>query len=189
MTQADYIVVGSGLTGAVIARTLADAGRDVLVLERRSHVGGNVHDFVHASGIRVHTYGPHYFRTNSARVWEFVTRYSDFYRYEAVLASWVDGRYEHWPVNEEYIRRTIGRRLGPAADGPGVDFEQASLAMMPEAVYRKFVKGYTEKQWGVPAQHAVGRAWPADSTSAMARITGSSATGIRASRLRGTPAS
>jgi len=181
VTAADYLVVGSGLTGAVIARVLADAGRDVLVLERRSHVGGNVHDSTHDSGIRVHTYGPHYFRTNSAKVWEFVTRYSDFYRYEAVLASWVDGRYEHWPVNEEYPVlhnlpvRVIGlgagfeygtagpthyslEDVGIMRTQPGLaviapaDFEQASLAMMPEPVYRKFVKGYTEKQWGVAAR-------------------------------------
>jgi UDP-galactopyranose mutase len=151
VTSADYLVVGAGLTGAVIARTLKDAGLDVLVVERRSHLGGNVHDFVHDSGIRVHTYGPHYFRTNSSKVWEFVTRYSEFYRYEAVLASWVDGRYEHWPVNEEYIQRTTGADWKPMANGRPDNFEIASLAMMPEAVYRKFVKGYTEKQWGVPA--------------------------------------
>lgn len=151
MTRSDFLVVGSGLTGAVIARLLHDAGRDVLVVERRHHVGGNVHDFVHPSGIRVHTYGPHYFRTNSARVWSFVTRFSDFYPYQAVLASWVDGRYEHWPVHEDYITRTVGHPWSPAVTGPPGNFEQASLAMMPEAVYRKFVKGYTEKQWGVPA--------------------------------------
>lgn len=151
MTRADYLIVGSGLTGAVMARHLFDAGRDVLVLERRPHLGGNVHDHRHPSGIRVHTYGPHYFRTNSTRVWEFVTRFADFYRYEAVLASWVDGRYERWPVSAEYIRRTIGPAWQPAFTGEPSNFEEASLAMMPEIVYRKFVKGYTEKQWGVPA--------------------------------------
>jgi len=61
--QIDYLVVGSGLTGSTIARNLKDSGRDVLVVDRRSHLGGNVHDHFHPSGIRVHTYGPHYFRT------------------------------------------------------------------------------------------------------------------------------
>lgn len=151
MTRADYIVVGSGLTGAVIARQLADAGRQVLVLERRSHLGGNVHDYRHESGIRVHTYGPHYFRTNSAKVWGYVTRFASFYRYEAVVASQVDGRYEHWPVSADYIRRTVGPSWRPAFVGVPANFEEASLAMMPALVYRQFVKGYTEKQWGVPA--------------------------------------
>ncbi len=148
---ADYVVVGSGLTGAVIARMLADAGREVVVVDRRSHLGGNVHDAPAEEGIRVHTYGPHYFRTNSEAVWGFVNRFADFYRYEAVLASFVDGRYERWPVAAEYIRRTVGEAWEPAFRGVPATFEEASLAMMPEAVYRSFVKGYTEKQWGVPA--------------------------------------
>lgn len=152
MTTADFVVVGSGLTGSVVARLLTEAGRDVVIVERREHVGGNVHDFRHPSGIRIHSYGPHYFRTNSERIWAFVTRYSEFYHYEAVLASFVDGRFERWPVTEEYIRRTVGDVWKPASRGRGGDFETASLAMMPEAVYTKFVKGYTEKQWGVPAK-------------------------------------
>ncbi len=151
MTHADYIVVGSGLTGAVIARRLADAGRDVLVVERRGHLGGNVHDHRHPSGIRVHTYGPHYFRTNSTKLWSFVSRFASFYKYEAVVASCVDGQYERWPVSSEYIRRTVGSSWTPAFSGAPANFEEASLAMMPETIYRKFVKGYTEKQWGVPA--------------------------------------
>jgi len=151
VSTADYVVVGSGLTGAVIARLLADAGREVLVVDRRSHMGGNVHDATREGGIRVHTYGPHYFRTNSEAVWRFVNRFSDFYRYEAVLASYIDGRYERWPVAAEYIRRSVGAQWQPAFTGTPANFEEASLAMMPETVYRSFVKGYTEKQWGVPA--------------------------------------
>ncbi len=148
---ADYVVVGSGLTGAVMARLLADAGRDVLVVDRRSHLGGNVHDAICDGGIRVHTYGPHYFRTNSSAVWRFVSRFADFYHYEAVLASFVDGRYERWPVAAAYVRRTVGEQWKPAFSGAPTNFEEASLAMMPEPVYRSFVKGYTEKQWGAPA--------------------------------------
>lgn len=151
MTTIPYLVIGSGLTGAVIARRLIDQGHEVLMLERRSHLGGNVHDFVHPSGIRVHTYGPHYFRTNNEHIWSFVNQFDSFYTYEAELASHVDGRYEHWPVSSEYIDRAVGPDWSPSFTGEPANFEQASLAMMPELVYRKFVKGYTEKQWGVPA--------------------------------------
>src|SRR4051812_28499142 len=105
---ADYLIVGSGLTGAVIARTLVDAGRSVLVVDRRAHPGGNVHDHFHPSGIRIHTYGPHYFRTNDDALWSFVNRFASFYRYEAALKSWVNGDYENWPIAASYIRRTIG---------------------------------------------------------------------------------
>lgn len=149
--QTDYLVVGSGLTGATIARTLVDAGRSVLVLERRAHLGGNVHDHTHDSGIRVHTYGPHYFRTNSRELWQFVNQFAEFYPYTAQLQTFVDGRYEQWPVSNRYIRELIGDDWQPAFLGTPTNFEEASLSMMPRLIYEKFVRGYTEKQWGVPA--------------------------------------
>jgi UDP-galactopyranose mutase len=150
--KVDYIIVGSGLTGAVIARRLVDAGRAVVIVDRRSHLGGNVHDHSHPSGIRIHTYGPHYFRTTSDEIWAFVNRFATFYKYEAALKSFVDGRYENWPIAASYIRRTIGEKWQPEFRGTPANFEEASLAMMPRLVYEKFVKGYTEKQWGVPAR-------------------------------------
>lgn len=149
----DFLVVGSGLTGATIARALADAGREVLVLERRQHIGGNVHDHLHASGVRVHTYGPHYFRTNSEEIWRFVHRFSDFFPYEAVVQTLVDGRLEHWPVTAEYIRRAVGRFSIPSSNLVPSNFEEACLSMMPLQVYEKFVRGYTEKQWGTSAKN------------------------------------
>lgn len=145
----DYVVVGSGLTGAVIARTLVDAGRDVVVVDRRSHVGGNVHDHVHPSGVRVHSYGPHYFRTSSDRIWDWARRFTDFYRYEAALLSDVDGQLEQWPVTASYIRRHVGDSWAPDFVGTPSNFEQAALAIMPRQVYEKFIKEYNAKQWGV----------------------------------------
>jgi len=149
--SADYVIVGSGLTGGTIARLLTDAGADVVVLERRGHLGGNVHDHKHPSGVRIHTYGPHYFRTGSEDIWDFVNRFASFYRYEAVVKSQVDGAIENWPVAASYIRRAVGQNWKPSFEGSPANFEEASLAMMPELVYRKFVKGYSEKQWGVKA--------------------------------------
>jgi len=152
LIKADYFIVGSGLTGATIARRLTDAGREVIVLERRAHVGGNVHDHAHASGIRIHTYGPHYFRTGSDELWEFVNRFTAFYPFEAVLKSWVDGRHENWPIAGSYIRRAVGEQWQPEFRGSPANFEEASLSLMPRLIYEKFVKGYSEKQWGVPAR-------------------------------------
>ena len=149
--QVDYLVVGSGLTGATIARLLHDAGREVLLVERRAHHGGNVHDHLHPSGIRIHTYGPHYFRTSSARIWAFVNRFATFYPYVACLKSYVDQEYANWPVNRSYIAKTIGKSWQPAFQGSPTNFEEAALGIMPAAIYHKFVKPYTEKQWGVPA--------------------------------------
>jgi UDP-galactopyranose mutase len=154
--HADFVVVGSGITGATIARQLADAGRDVLVVDRREHAGGNVHDFTHPSGIRIHTYGPHYFRTNSTRLWEFACRFGEFHPYRAEVRSWIDGRHEIWPVNRAYLQSAVGLDWRPEHTQSPSNFEEACLAMMPRVVYEKFVSGYTQKQWGVPP-HALGK--------------------------------
>lgn len=147
----DYLVVGTGLTGAVIARTLADAGLAVLAVERREHPGGNVRDEVHPSGIRVHSYGPHYFRTSSERIWKFVGRFARFYPYQARVRSRVGDREESWPVSAAAIRRLLGREWTPEPAGPADSFEAAVLRTMPREAYDLFVREYTEKQWGVPA--------------------------------------
>lgn len=151
MNDFDYVIVGSGLTGSTIARELADAGKKVIVLERRGQVGGNVHDYRHASGIVIHQYGPHYFRTNDDDLWSFVNRFSEFYPYRPVLKSFVDGTYENWPIVSSYIKKTVGENWKPSFSGTPRNFEEAALALMPRVIYEKFVKGYTEKQWGTLA--------------------------------------
>ncbi len=148
----DFVVVGSGLTGAVIARLLVDAGHDVLVLDRRPHLGGNVFDRRHESGIIVPDYGPHYFRTVSEKIWQFVNRFSRFHPYQHQVKSFVDGQLENWPIAASYIRRVCGEQWQPELkiERPA-NFEEAALSLMPRVIYEKFVKGYTEKQWGVAA--------------------------------------
>jgi UDP-galactopyranose mutase len=145
----DYLVVGSGLTGGVIARLLHDAGEKVLVLDRRSHLGGNVYDHSHESGIRIHTYGPHYFRTSDEGIWDFVNKFTEFDEYVACLKSEVDNNYENWPVSGSYVRNKLGVDWKPSYNGPILNFEDAALTLMPKLVYENFVKGYNIKQWGV----------------------------------------
>lgn len=152
MTKVDYLIVGSGLTGAVIARSLVDAGKDVLVVDRRNHMGGNVHDTVHESGVRIHTYGPHYFRTSSKKIWDFATRFAKFYTYEAALLSNVDNELVQWPIANSYITRKVGIDWTPEFKGKPSNLEEAALGLMPRLIYEKFIKEYNEKQWGVPVK-------------------------------------
>lgn len=147
-------IVGSGLTGATIARLLHDQGCAVTVFERRAQVGGNVHDFMHPSGIRVHSFGPHYFRTNSAAIWAYVQRFGSFFPYQAVVKSLIDGQYENWPIAAAYLRRIgaeeyLGTRIFTPPTLPINNFEEAALQLMPVEVYEKFVKNYSFKQWGL----------------------------------------
>lgn len=145
VTSVDYLVVGSGLTGATIARQLADAGCEVLILERRAHVGGNVHDIRHTSGARVHAYGPHYFRCSSPRIWDFVTRFAEFRPYYPVVKVLIDGRYQPWPINQSLLDGWSP----PACARRPRNFEEACLQKLPLPVYEAYIKGYTRKQWGV----------------------------------------
>jgi len=149
-----YVIVGSGLTGAVMARCLADADQSVIVLERRGRVGGNIADASGPAGIRMHVHGPHLFRTMSGEIWRFVNRFATFYPYRHRIKTRVDGRLENWPIAASCIRRLCGDDWKPDGSGciPPANFEEAVLAQIPRLVYEKFVKGYTEKHWGVPAR-------------------------------------
>jgi UDP-galactopyranose mutase len=149
--KVDYVVVGSGLTGSVIARLLKDAGKQVLVVEKRAHVGGLVYDESHPSGIRLHTYGPHLLRTSSDYIWKFLNSFGSFYKHECIVHTLVDGNYMGWPVSKQSINKIAGPEWKPAFRGKPGNFEEACLTIMPQIAYNKFVKGYTEKQWGKPA--------------------------------------
>ena len=151
MKSYDYVVVGSGLTGAVIARLLADHGREVIVLERRNHVGGNTHDHTHESGIRIHTYGPHYFRTSCPRIWDYCIRFGSFYPYVPRILTYANSEYVHWPLGISFLRSKMAESFQPCYKGVVTNFEEAALSLMPRAIYEVFVKEYNEKQWGVPA--------------------------------------
>ena len=148
VVTADFIVVGSGLTGSTIARLLTDHGQEVVILERKDHIAGNVYDYRHESGALIHQYGPHYFRCGSERIWAFVNRFSRFYDWSAVVRSKVDDAYLAWPVQQALIERFAGpawRRF----EGEPSNFEEACLSKIPAPLYELLIKGYTEKQWGV----------------------------------------
>lgn len=138
-------IVGAGLTGATIARVLWDNGeRNVTVYERRGVVGGNCHDYLHPSGITIGSHGPHYFRTNSQRIWDFVHRFSEFREFAAVIRAKSGGEIFPWPVTKQMA----GKPLKANPDFTS-NFETACLSRMSGYCYDRFVAPYTRKQWGV----------------------------------------
>lgn len=160
MNKAGVTVVGAGLSGAVIARDLAEAGYDVRVYEARSHVAGNCHTERDAdTGILVHHYGPHIFHTDDEDVWAYITRFGNFRPYAHRVWSGVGGKVFPMPVTLATINQFFGTNLGPAAarafvaarcepiDAPR-NFEEQALAMIGRDLYEAFFEGYTRKQWG-----------------------------------------
>jgi UDP-galactopyranose mutase len=162
----DVLVVGAGFSGAVVAERLASAGRQVLVIDRRPHIGGNAHDRFDAHGVRVHPYGPHIFHTASERIAAYLSRYTAWRPYEHRVLAQVDGKLLPIPINID----TVNRLYGLALDGRTiVEFyervreprspirtsEDVVLNAVGRDLYEKLFRGYTRKQWGLdPSQLA-----------------------------------
>lgn len=158
-------IAGAGLSGAAIARTLAEAGIAVTVFETRPHVAGNCHtERDPETGIQLHRYGPHIFHTDDDRVWAFVNRFARFLPYRHSVRSTVGGRVFSLPVNLHTINQFFDRALRPeeartfiAAGTEGqpdaaANFEACALALIGRPLYEAFFRGYSEKQWGCPAR-------------------------------------
>jgi UDP-galactopyranose mutase len=156
----DFMVVGAGFAGAVVAERLASAGLKVVVVEKRSHVGGNAFDHHDAAGLLVHRYGPHIFHTNSQDVFEYLSRFTEWRPYQHRVKAWVDGRLVPIPINLDTVNALYGtsftsfemeRFLAERAE-PRAEIktsEDVIVAKVGRELYDKFFKHYTRKQWGL----------------------------------------
>ena len=155
----DYLIVGSGISGATIARLLTDAGKKVLVIEARKAVGGNIATEV-VEGIPVHVYGPHIFHTSFEDVWEFVNKYCEMLPFiNSPLANYhgeiyhmpfnMNTFHELWGVNTpEEAKTKIAEEVEKENIKDPQNLEEQALSMVGRTIYTKLVKEYTEKQWG-----------------------------------------
>jgi UDP-galactopyranose mutase len=157
----DYLVVGAGFAGSVLAERLArGSGKRVLICDQRAHIGGNAYDEYDSAGVLVHRYGPHIFHTNSAEVFNYLSRFTDWRGYEHRVLASVDGQLLPMPINLDTINRLYGLNL----DSSGVEGFLASVAEKRAVVrtsedvvvsrvgrdlYEKFFQNYTRKQWGL----------------------------------------
>ncbi len=155
----NYLIIGAGLYGAGFAREAKDAGKTVLVVDKRPHIAGNVYT-EDVEGIHVHTYGAHIFHTNDKRVWDYVNRFAVFNRFTNSPVANYRGELYSLPFNmytfsrmwgvvtpEEAAAKIENQRKAAGITEPK-NLEEQAISLVGTDIYEKLVKGYTEKQWG-----------------------------------------
>ena len=156
----DYLIVGAGFAGSVLAERLASTGKRVLIVDRRPHIAGNAYDRYDDAGILIHPYGPHIFHTNSKQVFDYLSAFTKWRPYQHRVLSSVDGQKVPMPINLDTVNQLYGLQLTAAQ----LEDYFASVAEPVEQVrtsedvvvskvgrdlYNKFFRGYTRKQWGL----------------------------------------
>lgn len=154
----DYLIVGSGLYGATCARLLTDAGKKVLVIDKRPHIAGNIYTETQ-EGINVHIYGAHIFHTNSKPVWDFLNKFTVFNRFTNTPVANYKGEIYSMPFNMFTFNKMWGVATPKDAaakieeqkkeiKGTPKNLEEQAISLVGRDIYERLVKGYTEKQWG-----------------------------------------
>ena len=158
MKEYDYLIVGSGLFGAVFAHQAIEKGKKCLIIEKRDHVGGNIY-CEETEGVTVHKYGAHIFHTSNQNVWEYVNNLCEFNRYTNSPVANYQGEIYNMPFNMNTINKLWGvvtpaeaaRKIAEqqaAVQGEPSNLEEQAIRLVGTDLYEKLVKGYTEKQWG-----------------------------------------
>jgi UDP-galactopyranose mutase len=155
----DYLIVGAGFAGSVLAERLASAsGKKVIIIDKRPHVGGNAYDHYNDDGILIHKYGPHIFHTNSREVFEYLSQFTDWRQYEHRVLASVDGQLVPIPINLDTINKLYGLRLNSlelekffaSVAEPREQIrtsEDVIVSKVGRELYEKFFRNYTRKQW------------------------------------------
>jgi UDP-galactopyranose mutase len=155
----DFLIVGAGFAGTVLAERIAtQLGKTCLVVERRHHIGGNAYDHYDKAGVLVHDYGPHYFRTNSQRIVDYLSKFTEWREVEYKILSWTHGRFWHFPINLNTFEQLIGRpstseemaaqlaEWRVKIDNPK-NSQEVIVSQVGWKLYEMFFKNYTRKQW------------------------------------------
>jgi UDP-galactopyranose mutase len=157
----DYLVVGCGFAGATIAERLAaEAGKKVLICDRRPHIGGNAYDHYDETGILVHKYGPHIFHTNSREVYEYLSQFTEWRPYQHRVLACVDGQLLPIPINLTTVNKLYGTNFTSfqlaeffqSVAEPKSQIrtsEDVIVNKVGRELYEKFFRNYTRKQWGL----------------------------------------
>ena len=155
----DYLIVGSGLFGSIIAYEMTKKGKKCLVIEKRSHIGGNVYT-ENTENINVHKYGAHIFHTDNREVWDYINQFADFNRYTNSPVANYKGELYNLPFNMNTFYQMWGVKTPQEAQAKieeqksefkienPQNLEEQAISLIGKDIYEKLIKGYTEKQWG-----------------------------------------
>ena len=158
--EIDALVVGAGFSGSVVSRELSRAGKKVVLIDKRPHIAGNAYDTRDQHGVMIHTYGPHIFHTNSQDVFNYLSSFTKWRPYEHRVLASVDGQLLPIPINIDTVNRLYGLNLDEEGlkayfesvrdpRDPIRTSEDAIVNIVGWDLYKKFYKGYTNKQWGL----------------------------------------
>ena len=158
MKQYDYLIVGAGLYGAVFAHEAKKAGKRCLVIDKRAHIAGNIYT-EEVEGINVHRYGAHIFHTNNKAVWQYVNQFAEFNRYTNSPVANYHGEIYNLPFNMNTFNKMWGvvtpeearakiEEQKKRVTGEPKNLEEQAISLIGYDIYKKLIKGYTEKQWG-----------------------------------------
>jgi UDP-galactopyranose mutase len=157
----DYLIVGAGFAGSVLAERLASqAGKKILICDRRNHIAGNAYDHYNEEGILIHKYGPHIFHTNSRDVFEYLSNFTEWRPYEHRVLASVEGQLVPIPINLDTINKLYGLKLNAfelekffASVAEPKDYirtsEDVVVSKVGRELYEKFFRNYTRKQWDI----------------------------------------
>ena len=155
----DYLIVGAGFAGSVLAERLAtQLNKTCLIIDKRPHIGGNAYDEYDQAGILLHHYGPHYFRTKSERILNYLSQFTEWHLVDFKILSYTDGKYWQFPINLNTFEQLIGRPSTPEEMQSTFEewrvpisnpknSEEVIVSQIGWALYEKFFKNYTRKQW------------------------------------------
>ena len=160
MSKYDYLVVGSGLYGAIFAHEANKRGKKVLVIDKRPNIAGNIYT-EEVEGINVHKYGAHIFHTNNKEVWQYITQFAEFNRFTNSPVANYKGELYSLPFNMYTFNKMWGVVTPEEAaakieeqrqeiKGEPKNLEEQAISLVGRDIYEKLIKGYTEKQWGRP---------------------------------------
>ena len=157
----DFLVVGCGFSGSTIAERLSKKGKKVLIIDKRNHIGGNAYDEYNEIGVLIHKYGPHIFHTNSKIVFDYLSQFTEWIKYEHKVVAFIDNKYVPVPVNRNTLNLLYDLNLKTDAeaanylDGLKVNVKEIKnakdnvISKVGEDLYKKIFEGYTKKQWGM----------------------------------------